>query len=86
MPSFAAELAADLATSRRMPPAPFSLARKVLRAIEHGAKNNDGLHVSEIAIRAGLSDEDVIDGAEVLMASGHIYTTIDDYTWAVLED
>jgi replication factor A2 len=60
------------------------LARRVYNGLRD-AKSNEGLHVQMLASVLGMQVNDVYKGAEELLATGVIFTTVDDETWAVLE-
>jgi replication factor A2 len=59
-------------------------ARRVYGALKQ-TDSNEGLHVQMIASNAGMSTADVYKGAEELLTTGVIFTTVDDNTWALLE-
>lgn len=61
------------------------LARRVLTTLKNTPQSNEGLHVQMIASQMGMPVSEVYKGAEELLASGMIFTTVDDNTWAVLD-
>jgi len=60
------------------------LARRVFRTLVKSPQSNEGLHVQMIASQMGVSVSDAYKGGEQLLASGLIFTTSDDDTWAVM--
>jgi len=60
-------------------------ARKVFTLLEQTPQGNEGLHVSLIAQKLGISQSEVFKAGDDLLGEGMIYTTVDDETWAVLE-
>ena len=72
----------DLA--RQMPSLGAS-AKKVLNTLYNTPQNNEGLHVQVIAQQSGLSVQEVLKGADELTNHSLIFTTVDDNTWALME-
>ncbi|GAB7352457.1 hypothetical protein MBLNU459_g2867t1 [Dothideomycetes sp. NU459] len=70
---------------RRLPPTASSGARKVYECIANTPQTNEGLHMQDIATRTGMEVADVLKAGDELQGSGHIYTTVDDHTWALLD-
>ena len=62
------------------------IAKKVLFYIRDAPQSNEGLHQQEIAAKLGLDTADVARAGDDLLAGGLIYTTVDDQTWALLEE
>jgi len=61
-----------------------SIAKRIYKTLQD-SQSNEGLHVQMIASMIGVDVNEVYKGAEDLMSSGQIFTTVDDNTWAVLE-
>lgn len=70
--------------AKQLPPM-TPMARKVLNLLQTTPQNNEGLHVNNIAQQLGVSSNDVFKAGDELLGMGLIYTTVDDETWAVLE-
>ena len=60
-------------------------AKKVLQCLTTSPQTNEGLHVHVIASSTGLQPAEVIRAAEDLVNRSLIFTTVDDHTWALLE-
>jgi replication factor A2 len=61
------------------------VARRVFNTMKSMPQSNEGLHVQVLANNLNLSASDVYKAAEELVASGLIFTTVDDDTWAVMD-
>jgi len=61
-------------------------ARRVYGCLNQTPQSNEGLHVHEIAERLHMDITDVGKAGDDLLSEGLIYTTVDDSTWAVLDD
>ncbi len=61
------------------------LARKVLNFLNNAPNNNEGTNVQDIAASMGMQANEVFKAGDELLGMGIIYTTLDDETWAVLE-
>jgi replication factor A2 len=61
------------------------LARRLYQTLSDTPQSNEGLHVQNLAAEMGLSVSEVYKASEELLASGLIFTTVDDNTWAILE-
>lgn len=72
------------AMAKQLPPM-TPMARKVLNLLQTTPQNNEGLHVNNIAQQLSVSSNDVFKAGDELLGMGLIYTTVDDETWAVLE-
>jgi replication factor A2 len=68
-------------------PAPYKgggVEGRVYECIRTSVQSNEGLHVSDIAQRLNLDQQQVMAACESLSIEGKIYTTVDEYTWALL--
>lgn len=72
--------------ARGLPAGLGSAARRVFACLGSGVQSNEGLHMQDIASRLGLEIADVAKAGDELLGQGLIYTTVDDQTWAVLDD
>jgi replication factor A2 len=61
-------------------------ARKVYNMLQNAPQNNEGLNVAMLASQLGMQQADVYKAGDELLGLGIIYTTVDDETWAVLEN
>ena len=59
-------------------------AKKVYHILRTTPQSNEGLNIHDVASRAQMEIADVGKGADELLDSGMIYTTVDDNTWAIL--
>ncbi len=62
-----------------------AMGRRVFSLLQSEPQNNEGLNVSMIATKLGVSQNEVFKAGDELLGNGLIYTTVDDETWAVLE-
>ena len=60
--------------------------RKVFTCIKTEAQSNEGLHQHDIASRVGLPIDAVVNACNDLGNQSLIFNTVDDETWAVLEE
>ncbi|CAI6239506.1 unnamed protein product [Periconia digitata] len=60
--------------------------RKVYQYLRKAPQSNEGLDVQDIAAGLGIDTGLVSDAGDELLEGGLIYTTVDDNTWAVLEE
>ena len=60
-------------------------SRKVLTFLNNSPNNNEGTNVHNIAKSLGININEVFKAGDELLGQGIIYTTVDDETWAVLE-
>ncbi|KAL5120305.1 Replication factor A protein 2 [Pleosporales sp. CAS-2024a] len=60
-------------------------AKKVLQYLKSTAQSNEGVQMHDIASRLGMESADVAKAGDELLTQGYIYTTLDDFTWAILE-
>lgn len=72
--------------NKSMPAGLSAGARKMYACLKDGAVTNEGLHVQDLAVRANMDIADVGKAADELLNHGMVYTTVDDQTWAILED
>lgn len=70
---------------RKLPATASSGARKVYQCISNTPQTNEGLHMQDIAMRAGMEVAEVLKAGDELQGMGLIYTTVDDHTWALLD-
>lgn len=68
-----------------LPQSASMAARRVYQTIKDTPQTNEGLHMQDIATRAGMELNEVMKGGDELQSMGLIYTTVDDHTWAVLD-
>lgn len=61
------------------------MARKVLTEMNNAPQNNEGLNVRQIALGLRVEYQDALKACDELLGMGAIYTTVDDFTFAVLE-
>lgn len=60
-------------------------ARRLLQTLKATPQSNEGLHVQDIAGQMGINTNEAQRAAEELVTLGLIYTTVDEFTWALLE-
>ncbi|KAH9887190.1 replication protein A, subunit RPA32 [Xylariomycetidae sp. FL2044] len=60
-------------------------ARKMYNYLNTTAASNEGINMHNIARDTGLSIQDVMAAGEELLSGGHVYTTLDDETFAILD-
>lgn len=60
-------------------------AQKVCNYLKNADSSNEGMHLNTIAQGTGLTVREVLEATDQCVAAGHIYTTIDDEHWALLE-
>jgi replication factor A2 len=61
------------------------VAKNVFNFLRTELQGNEGTHQQVIAARLGLDTAQVASAGEQLLGAGLIYTTVDDFTWAILE-
>ena len=71
-----------MAVLSRLSPA----AQKIYQLMSKSNDSNEGLHQQDIAARLGMDSGAAARAGDELLEAGVIYTTVDDHTWAVLED
>ena len=69
---------------RMMPPVSAS-AKKVYGILKTSPQSNEGLHIQHVAATLNMPVQEVIKAGDELLNHSLIFTTVDDYTWAVLE-
>jgi replication factor A2 len=62
-----------------------AVAKKVFGFLRSAPQSNEGIQQHAIAASLGIDTADVARAGDDLLAGGHIYTTVDDQTWAILE-
>ena len=60
-------------------------ARKLLQTLKATPQSNEGLHVQVLASQMGTNTNEAQRAAEELISLGLIFTTVDEFTWALLE-
>lgn len=60
-------------------------AGKLLRILKATPQSNEGLHVQVLASQMGTNTSEAQRAAEELISLGLIFTTVDEFTWALLE-
>jgi replication factor A2 len=60
-------------------------ARRLLQTLKSTPQSNEGLHVQDLASQMGTNTNEAQRAAEELISLGMIFTTVDEYTWALLE-
>jgi replication factor A2 len=60
-------------------------ARKLLSVLKATPQSNEGLHLQDLASQMGANTNEAQRAAEELVSLGLIFTTVDEYTWALLE-
>ena len=71
---------------RQLPAGISSAARRVFHCLNTSNQTNEGLHMQDIASRLGMDMSDVAKAGDDLMNNGLVYTTVDEQTWAILDD
>ena len=61
-----------------------AVAKKVYQCLAATPQGNEGLHCEDLAARLGMNTADVTRSGDELLERGLIYTTVDDYTWAIM--
>lgn len=59
-------------------------AKKIYQVLHTSPSGNEGLHVHDIAQRAGLEFSEVEKAGDEMLNAGIIYPTVDDQTWQLL--
>ncbi|OJJ88258.1 putative replication factor-a protein [Aspergillus glaucus CBS 516.65] len=75
----------DYAAQAKGLPAMSPVARRVFNLLKTEFQSNEGLHMQVIATKLGLPMADVQQAIDELLSAGVIFSTVDEYTWAVLE-
>ncbi|PVI02050.1 replication protein-like protein A 32 kDa subunit [Periconia macrospinosa] len=63
-----------------------AVTKQVYQFLRSTKQTNEGLHQQEIAARLGLDPAQVAKAGDELLSGGAIYTTVDDQTWAIMEE
>lgn len=74
------------AGGRQLPAGLSPAARRVYQCLNTADQTNEGLHMHDIASRLGMDLNEVAKGGDELLNHGMVYTTVDDHTWAILDD
>jgi replication factor A2 len=74
------------AGGKPLPAGLSAAARKVHECLRTSPQSNEGLHMQDIAVRLSMDMADVARAGDDLQHNGLIYTTVDDHTWALLEE
>lgn len=70
----------------RVPPGLSLAAQKVYQCLSAAPESNEGLHYHDIAARINMDVATVQDAGPELSAAGLLYSTVDEDTWALLEN
>lgn len=81
-----ADAHANINGGRQLPAGLSRSARNVYDCLNRTPQGNEGLHMHEIAGKIDLVAAEVGKAADELLNHGLIYTTVDDQTWAILDD
>jgi len=76
----------NLAMNGRPLPNVSMNARKVYSVLKNTPQSNEGLHIQTVAASLGLGLQEVTKAGDQLLEHGLIWTTIDESTWAIMED
>lgn len=71
---------------KAMPAGLSAGARKMYATLQNSPSTHEGLHMQELSIKASMENADVLKAADELLNHGMVYTTVDDQTWAILDD
>lgn len=74
------------AGKKQMPAGLSAGARKMYATLQNSPTTHEGLHVQELSVKASMEVNDVLKAADELLNHGMVYTTVDDQTWAILDD
>jgi replication factor A2 len=69
---------------RPLPPM-SATARRVYNLLKNEPQSNEGLHMQNISAKLGLPTTEVIKAGDELSSASLIFSTMDEYTWAILE-
>lgn len=69
---------------RPLPPM-SATARRVYNLLKSEPQSNEGLHMQNISAKLGLPSTEVVKAGDELLSAGLIFSTMDEYTWAILE-
>jgi replication factor A2 len=70
---------------RVMPAGMSGSAKKVYQCLQNTPTGLEGMHMQQIAMQIPMEVAEVQKAGQELQDLGMIYTTLDDYTWAVLD-
>ncbi|KAI9728128.1 MAG: replication factor A protein 2 [Chrysothrix sp. TS-e1954] len=73
-------------TKKMLPAGLSAAARRVYQCLQSTPQTNEGLHMQEIAGKLGMDMANVGKAGDELLNHGLLYTTMDDNTWALLDD
>lgn len=71
---------------RRLPDGLSNSARRIFQCINTTPQSNEGLHMQDLASRLNIEMAEVGKAGDELLNQGLIYTTVDDQTWAILDE
>ena len=71
---------------KMLPSGLSSAAKNVYHCLHTSPQTNEGLHMQDISVRLSMNMGDVQNAGEELLGNGLVYTTLDDQTWALLDD
>lgn len=63
-----------------------AVTKRVYKFLRESKQSNEGIHQQEIAAALGIDSGVVSKAGDELLTAGLIYTTVDDHTWAVMEE
>lgn len=66
-------------------PAMSPLARRVFNLLKNEFQSNEGWHMQMMATKLNLPMTEIQRALDELISAGLIYSTVDEYTWAVLD-
>ena len=71
---------------KTLPSGISNAARRVYTCLTTSNQTNEGLHMQDIAGRLAMDVGEVAKAGDELMNNGLVYTTVDEQTWAILDD
>lgn len=77
---------ASAGSGKQLPAGLSSAAKRVYHCLSSGAQSNEGLHMHDISARLGMDPTAVDEGGNELVNLGLAYTTVDEQTWAILDE
>ncbi|KAL9049784.1 MAG: hypothetical protein Q9162_007031 [Coniocarpon cinnabarinum] len=72
--------------ARQLPSGLSNASRRVYHCLSTSNQTNEGLHMQDIAGRLSMDMSEVAKAGDELMNNGLVYTTVDEQTWAILDD
>lgn len=60
-------------------------ARRIFNLLKSEPQSNEGLHMQLIASKLNMPVPEVAKAGDELVTAGVIFSTVDEYTWAILE-